>query len=96
MGPKYLLNAHPSLVSFKGNALISYYVYAHTRHHCNEVFICAASAVDEFLTRLRSDENTPNALKAKLGIKLKVIMSSFICRLSSVQGSVASYCKMGR
>ena len=26
MGPKYLLNAHPSLVSFKGNALISYYV----------------------------------------------------------------------
>ena len=27
MGPKYLLNAHPSLVSFKGNALILYYYY---------------------------------------------------------------------
>ena len=41
-------------------------------------------------------KNTPIVLKAKLGIKLKVIMSSFIFRLSSCQKSVASYCKMGR
>ena len=35
-------------------------------------------------------KNTPIVLKAKLYIKLKVIMSSFISRLSSGQKSVAS------
>ena len=34
-------------------------------------------------------KNTPIVRKAKLGIKLKVIMSSFISRLSSGQKSVA-------
>ena len=54
------------------------------------------SAVDGFQTDLDRTKNTPIVRKAKLGIKLKVIMSSFISRLSSGQKSVASYCKMGR
>ena len=58
---------------------------------------------EEFIVRLMDFKqgldqmkNTPSVLKAKLGIKLKVIMSSFISRLSSGQKSVASYCKTGR
>ena len=50
----------------------------------------------DFKQGLDRTKNTPIILKAKLGIKLKVIMSSFISRLSSGQKSVASYCKMGR
>ena len=50
----------------------------------------------DFKQGLDRTKNTPIARKAKLGIKLKVIMSSFISRLSSGQKSVASYCKMRR
>ena len=50
----------------------------------------------DFKQGLDRTKNTPIVLKAKLGIKLKFIMSSFISRLSSGQKSVASYCKMGR
>ena len=50
----------------------------------------------DFKQGLDRTKNTPIVLKAKLCIKLKVIMSSFISRLSSGQKSVASYCKMGR
>ena len=50
----------------------------------------------DFKQGLDRTKNTPIVLKAKLGIKLKVIMSSFISRLSSGQKSVAPYCKMGR
>ena len=50
----------------------------------------------DFKQGLDRTKNTPIILKAKLCIKLKVIMSSFISRLSSGQKSVASYCKMGR
>ena len=50
----------------------------------------------DFKQGLDRTKNTPIVLKGKMGIKLKVIMSSFISRLSSGQKSVASYCKMGR
>ena len=50
----------------------------------------------DFKQGLDRTKNTHIVLKAKLCIKLKVIMSSFISRLSSGQKSVASYCKMGR
>ena len=50
----------------------------------------------DFKQGLDQTKNTPIVRKAKLGIKLKVIMSSFISWLSSGQKSVASYCKMGR
>ena len=50
----------------------------------------------DFKQGLDRTKNTPIVRKAKLGIKLKVIMSSFISWLSSGQKSVASYCKMGR
>ena len=50
----------------------------------------------DFKQGLDWTKNTPIVRKAKLGIKLKVIMSSLISRLSSCQKSVASYCKMGR
>ena len=50
----------------------------------------------DFKQGLDWTKNTPIVLKAKCGIKLKVIMSSFISGLSSGQKSVASYCKMGR
>ena len=50
----------------------------------------------DFKQGLDRTKNTPIVRKAKFGIKLKVIMSSFISRLSSGQKSVASYCKMGR
>ena len=50
----------------------------------------------DFKQGLDWTKNTSIVLKAKLCIKLKVIMSSFIFRLSSGQKSVASYCKMGR
>ena len=50
----------------------------------------------DFKQGLDRTKNTPIVLKAKFGIKLKVIMSSFISRLSSGQKSVSSYCKMGR
>ena len=50
----------------------------------------------DFKQGLDRTKNTPIVLKAELCIKLKVIMSSFISRLSSGQKSVASYCKMGR
>ena len=49
----------------------------------------------DFKQGLDRMKNTPIVLKAKLCIKLKVITSSFISRLSSGQKSVASYCKMG-
>ena len=50
----------------------------------------------DFKQGLDRTKNTPIVRKAKLGIKLKVIMFSFISRLSSGQKSVVSYCKMGR
>ena len=50
----------------------------------------------DFKRGLDWTKNTPIVRKAKLGINLKVIKSSFISRLSSGQKSVASYCKMGR
>ena len=50
----------------------------------------------DFKQGLDGTKNTPIVLKAEFGIKLKVIMSSFISQLSSGQKSVASYCKMGR
>ena len=50
----------------------------------------------DFKQGLDRTKNTPIVRKAKLGIKLKVIMSSFISQLSSGQKNVASYCKMGR
>ena len=50
----------------------------------------------DFKQGLDRTRNTPIVLKAKLCIKLKVIMSSFISQLPSGQKSVASYCKMGR
>ena len=50
----------------------------------------------DFKQGLDQTKNTPIVRKAKLGIKLKVIMSFFISWLSSGQKSVASYCKMGR
>ena len=50
----------------------------------------------DFKQGLDLTKNTPIVLKATLCIKLQVIMSSFISRLSSGQKSVASYCKMGR
>ena len=49
----------------------------------------------DFKQGLNRTKNTPIVRKAKFGIKLKVIMSSFISRLSSGQKSVASYCKWG-
>ena len=45
----------------------------------------------DFKQGLDLTKNTPIVLKAKLCIKLKVIMSSFIFRLSSGQKSVASF-----
>ena len=63
-------------------------------------FICdidfALVRLMDFKQGVDRTKNTPIVLKAKLGIKLKVIMSSLISRLSSGQKSVASYCKMGR
>ena len=50
----------------------------------------------KLVQRLVLTKNTPMILKAKLGIKLKVIMSPFIFRLLLGQKSVASYWKMGR
>ena len=50
----------------------------------------------KLVRRLVLTKNTPMILKAKLGIKLKVIMSPFIFRLLLGQKSVASYWKMGR
>ena len=50
----------------------------------------------DFKQGLDRTKNTPIVLKAELCIKLKVIMSSFVSRLSSGQESVASYCKIGR
>ena len=50
----------------------------------------------DFKQGLDQTKNTPIVLKAKLSIKSKVIISSFISRLSLGQKSVASYCKMGR
>ena len=50
----------------------------------------------DFKQGLDRTKNTPIVLKAELCIKLEVIMSSFVARLSSGQKSVASYCKMGR
>ena len=49
-----------------------------------------------FKQGLDRTKNTPIVRKAKLGIKIKIIMSSFISWLSLGQKSVASYCKMGR
>ena len=45
----------------------------------------------KLVRRLVLTKNTPMILKAKLGIKLKVIMSPFISRLLLGQKSVASY-----
>ena len=50
---------------------------------------------DETRTTLLT-KNTPMILKAKLDIKLRLIMSPFISRLLLGQKSVASYWKMGR
>ena len=50
----------------------------------------------DFKQGLDRMQNAPIVRKAKLGIKLKFIMSSFISRLFSGQKSVVSYCKMGR
>ena len=50
----------------------------------------------KLVRRLVLTKNTPMILKAKLDIKLKVIMSPFISRLLLGQKSVASYWKMGR
>ena len=50
----------------------------------------------KLVRRLVLTKNTPIVLKAKLGIKLKVIMSPFISRLLLGQKSVASYWKIGR
>ena len=50
----------------------------------------------DFKQGLNWKETTPIVLKAKRGIKLKNIMSSFISRLLLGHKSVASYCKMGR
>ena len=50
----------------------------------------------KLVRRLVLTKNTPMILKAKLVIKLKVIMSPFISRLLLGQKSVASYWKMGR
>ena len=50
----------------------------------------------KLVRRLVLTKNTPMILKAKLVIKLKVIMSPFISRLLLGQKSVASYRKMGR
>ena len=50
----------------------------------------------KLVRRLVLTKNTPMILKAKLGIKLKFIMSPFISRLLLGQKSVASYWKMGR
>ena len=49
----------------------------------------------DFKQGLDRKKNTPIVLKAKLCIKLKVIMSSFISRLSSGLKSVASFVKWG-
>ena len=45
----------------------------------------------KLVRRLVLTKNTPMILKAKLDIKLKVIMSPFISRLLLGQKSVASY-----
>ena len=50
----------------------------------------------DFKQGLDRTKNTPIVRKAKLGIKLKVIMSSFISWLSSGLKSVASYYKIWR
>ena len=50
----------------------------------------------KLVRRLVLTKNTPMILKAKLGTKLKVIMSPFVSRLLLGQKSVASYWKMGR
>ena len=50
----------------------------------------------DFKQGLDRTKNTPIVLKAKLCIKLKVIVSSFNSRLSSGQKNVASSFKMGR
>ena len=60
------------------------------------IFSACIVRLMDFKQGLDRTKNTPIVRKAKLGIKLKVIMSSFISRLSSGQKSVASYCKMGR
>ena len=50
----------------------------------------------DFKQGLDRTKNTSIVLKAKLGIKLKFIMSSCISLLSWGKKSVASYCKMER
>ena len=57
---------------------------------------CPLVGTMKLVRRLVLTKNTPMILKAKLGIKLKVIMSPFIFRLLLGQKSVASYWKMGR
>ena len=66
------------------------------RHSVYTVYCRVTVRVMDFKQGLDRTKNTPIVLKAKLCIKLKVIMSSFISRLPSGQKSVASYCKTGR
>ena len=53
--------------------------------------IIRISQVDEFCTMLKSTLNTPIFGKAKCGLKLKVIISSFNFRVLWFPKSVASY-----
>ena len=50
----------------------------------------------DFKQGLDRTNYTPIVLKAELCIKLKVIMSSFVSRLTSGRKSVAPYGKIGR